>query len=196
MTTIEEVSRNNIFLVDDTANPAPLGLCAFGMTTILLSLHNAGFTALTSPIISMAILYGGIAQVIAGVLEWKKNNTFGMITFGSFGFFWISFAMIVMLPGTGLVQAPGARDLAAFLAVWGLFAFGLFICTLRMHKLLMVTLAAVVLLVVLLVAGEITGIPWITTAGGYTGLLAGALALYMGMAQVINEIYKEHVLPV
>ena len=143
----EEKNRNNIFLNDNTANPAPLGLCAFGMTTILLSLHNAGLTALGSPILAMAIFYGGIAQVIVGIMEWKKNNTFGMVTFGSFGFFWISFATLLMLPALGLAKAPQPVELAAFLSVWGIFAAGLFICTLKMHRVLQVTLLAVVLLV-------------------------------------------------
>ena len=85
----EEKNRNNLFLNDNTANPAPLGLCAFGMTTILLSFHNAGITSLTSPILAMAIFYGGLAQLIVGVMEWKKNNNFGFLTFVSFGFFWM-----------------------------------------------------------------------------------------------------------
>ena len=196
MDPIEEKNRNNLFLIDSTANPAPLGLCAFGMTTILLSLHNAGFTALASPIIAMALLYGGCAQVIVGIMEWKKNNSFGMLTFGSFGFFWISFATLLMLPALGLAKAPTAVELAAFLAIWGIFALGLFICSLKMHRLLQVTLAAVVLLVVLLVAAQLTGNGLILTLGGVTGIIAGALALYMGMGQVINEIFGSRVLPV
>jgi len=196
MEHIDEINRNNIFLTDNTANPAPLGLCAFGMTTILLSLHNAGFTALSSPIIAMAILYGGIAQVAVGLMEWKKKNSFGMLTFGSFGFFWITFAAILILPALNLAKAPQPVELAAFLAIWGIFAFGLFICTLAMHRLLQITLAAVVLLVVFLVAAQLTGSVLILTLGGVTGLVAGGLALYMGMGQVINEIFGRKVLPV
>ena len=196
MEHMEEKNRNNLFLNDNTANPAPLGLCAFGMTTILLSVHNAGFTALSSPILAMAIFYGGIAQVIVGIMEWKKNNSFGMLTFGSFGFFWISFAAILMLPALGLAKGPQPVELAVFLAVWGIFALGLFICTLKMHRLLQVTLAAVVLLVVLLVAAQLTGSSLVLNAGGVVGIIAGALALYMGMGQVINEIYGRRVLPV
>jgi hypothetical protein len=196
MEPIEEKSRNNIFLVDDTANPAPLGLCAFGMTTLLLSLHNVGITPLGSPIIAMAIFYGGIAQVIAGIMEWKKNNTFGMVTFGSFGFFWISFAAIMILPALGLAKAPGPLDLAAFLGVWGLFALGLFVCSFRMHRILNVTLFFVVLLVVFLVTAELTGVAAIHTLGGVTGLIAGALALYIGMGQIINEVYGSKIFPV
>ncbi|HWQ65270.1 MAG TPA: acetate uptake transporter [Methanospirillum sp.] len=196
MQPIEEKSRNNIFLIDDTANPAPLGLCAFGMTTILLSLHNAGLTPLSSPIIAMAIFYGGIAQVIAGILEWKKNNTFGMLTFGSFGFFWISFASILMLPALGLAKAPGPVDLAAFLSVWGIFAIGLFVCTFKMHKILQVTLFTVVVLVILLVVANLTGNALVLTLGGITGLIAGTLALYIGLGQVINEVFGKKIFPV
>jgi len=196
MEHIEEKNRNNLFLNDNTANPAPLGLYAFGMTTILLSVHNAGVTGLSSPILAMAIFYGGIAQVIVGIMEWKKNNSFGMLTFGSFGFFWISFAAILMLPALGLAKGPQPVELAVFLAVWGIFALGLFICTLKMHRLLQVTLAAVVLLVALLVAAQLTGSSLVLNAGGVVGIVAGALALYMGMGQVINEIYGRRVLPV
>lgn len=196
MEPIEEKSRNNIFLVDDTANPAPLGLCAFGMTTVLLSLHNAGVIPLASPIIAMAIFYGGIAQVIAGIMEWKKNNTFGMVTFGSFGFFWISFAAIVMLPVLGLAKAPGGIDMAAFLVVWGIFAVGLFACSFRMHRILNVTLFFVVLLIALLIGADLTGITMLKTLGGGTGIIAGLLALYIGLGQIINEVYGKKIFPV
>lgn len=196
MEHMDEKSRNNIFLIDDTANPAPLGLCAFGMTTILLSLHNAGFTEAGSPVFAMAMFYGGIAQVIAGILEWKKNNTFGMVTFGSFGFFWISFAFIGFLPKLGLSDPPTNLELAAFLSVWGLFALGLFICTFKMHKVLQFTLLMVVLLVVFLVIGELTELTLFTNLGGVAGVIAGLLALYIGMGQVINEIFGRKIFPV
>jgi len=196
MQPLEEKSRNNLFLIDNTANPAPLGLCAFGMTTILLSLHNAGITGLTSPIVAMAVFYGGLAQLIVGLMEWKKNNTFGMVTFGSFGLFWISFAGILVLPALGLATAPTPVDLAAFLSVWGILIIGLFICSLKMHRLLQVTLAMVVLLVVFLVAANLSGSHLVHTVAGITGIIAGGLALYMGIGAVINEIYGSRVLPV
>ena len=104
-------NRNDLFLNDNTANPAPLGLCAFGMTTLLLSLHNVGLTALGSPILAMALFYGGIAQVIAGIMEWKKNNMFGMVTFGSFGFFWISFATCCYSRLLALQKPPSLLNL-------------------------------------------------------------------------------------
>ena len=196
MTYMERPNRNDVFIVDETANPAPLGLCAFGMTTILLSLHNAGYIGLSASIIGMALFYGGIAQVIAGLLEWKKNNIFGFVTFGSFGFFWLTFAAISLLPSMGISVAPTAIDMAAFLFVWGLFVLGLLICSLRLHKLLLITLAFVLLMVISLIVGDVTGVELFKNLGGYSGIVAGFLALYMGMAQVINDVYQEPVLPV
>jgi hypothetical protein len=196
MVNDEETNRNNIFLMDKTANPAPLGLCAFGATTILLSLWNAGIIGLSSPIISMAIFYGGIAQIIAGLMEWKKNNNFGFLTFVSFGFFWMTFAGVLMLPVLGLAKAPQPTDLAAFLAVWGIIAFGLLICTMKMHRSLQATVLAVFLLIVLLVAAELTESGLIKLAGGLMGIIAGGLALYIGIGQVINEVHNRRIFPV
>ena len=87
---------------DKTGNPAPLGLMGFGMTTILLNLHNAGFIPLDSMILSMGIFYGGIAQVIAGIMEWKKGNTFAATAFTSYGMFWLSLVSLITLPKAGL----------------------------------------------------------------------------------------------
>jgi len=192
----EDTSRNDLFLTDNTANPAPLGLCAFGMTTLLLSVHNLGIIALASPILAMAIFYGGFAQVIAGSMEWKKNNTFGLLTFGSFGFFWICFAALLMIPALGLSKAPGPAELAVFLGLWGIFAFGLFICSLKMHKVLQLTLIALVVTFILLVVAELTANSSILAAGGVVGIITGALAVYLGFGQVINEVFGRKVVPV
>src|SRR5580698_5952021 len=96
---------------DTTSNPAPLGLFAFGMTTVLLNLHNAGFYEMNSMILAMGIFYGGAAQVIAGILEWKKNNTFGTTAFLSYGFFWLTLVGLILLPK---IDAKLATDNAAF----------------------------------------------------------------------------------
>jgi succinate-acetate transporter protein len=188
-------SRNDLFLTDNTANPAPLGLCAFGMTTLILSIHNMGLTALASPVIAMAIFFGGLAQVIVGTMEWKKNNTFGLLTFGSFGFFWICFAALLMLPAAGMSKSPGPGELAVFLGLWGIFAFGLFICSLKMHKTLQITLLALVVTFFLLVAAQLTGSSMILIAGGVIGVITGALAFYMGFGQVINEVFGNKLAP-
>jgi uncharacterized protein len=195
MANLEETSRNDLFLIDNTANPSPLGLCAFGMTTLMLSLHNMGVTALASPIIAMAILYGGLAQVIVGIMEWKKNNTFGLLTFGSFGFFWICFATLLMLPALGVSKAPGPSELAVFLGLWGIFAFGLFICSLKMHKTLQITLLALVVTFALLVIAQLTASSTVLILGGVVGVITGAIAFYMGFGQVINEVFGKKLVP-
>src|SRR5579864_9127979 len=91
---------------DGTANPAPLGLCAFGMTTVLLNLHNAGFFEMNSMILAMGIFYGGLAQVIAGIIESKKNNTFGLTAFTSYGFFWLSLVALIFMAKWGWIDKP------------------------------------------------------------------------------------------
>ena len=94
---------------DLTANPAPLGLLGFGMTTVLLNIHNAGFFPMSAMILAMGIFYGGIAQVIAGIMEWKKNNTFGTTAFTSYGFFWLSLVALIVMPKMGIAEARPLR---------------------------------------------------------------------------------------
>src|SRR6476469_5184933 len=86
---------------DTTGNPAPLGLLGFGMTTVLLNFHNAGFYEINSMILAMGIFYGGIAQIIAGVMEWRKGNTFATTAFTSYGFFWLTLVALILLPKLG-----------------------------------------------------------------------------------------------
>ncbi|RJP57762.1 MAG: hypothetical protein C4541_09585, partial [Candidatus Auribacter fodinae] len=119
----------NIRQIDSTANPAPLGLMGFGMTTVLLNLHNAGLFKLGSMILCMGIFYGGLAQIIAGIMEWKKNNTFGTVAFTSYGCFWLSLVGLIVLPKMGLAEAPENAAMVAYLVMWGIFTLVLFIGT-------------------------------------------------------------------
>src|SRR5580698_7731309 len=123
---------------DGIANPAPLGLMAFGMTTVLLNLHNAGFFELSSMILAMGICYGGLAQVIAGIMEWKKNNTFAATAFISYGFFWLSLGAIIVMPKLNLADPATEPAMAAYLALWGLFTAVMFIGTFRLSRALQV----------------------------------------------------------
>ncbi len=100
------------------ANPAPLGLMGFGMTTILLNLHNVGYFALDGIILAMGIFYGGIAQIFAGLLEYKKGNTFGLTAFTSYGSFWLTLVAILLMPKLGLTDAPNAQFLGVYLGLW------------------------------------------------------------------------------
>src|SRR5437763_10542250 len=99
------MNESVIQLKDTSANPAPLGLLGFGMTTVLLNLHNVGLYELNSMILAMGICYGGAAQIFAGIMEWKKGNTFAATAFLSYGFFWLSLITLVILPKLGLSTA-------------------------------------------------------------------------------------------
>ena len=116
---------------DRTGNPGPLGLFGFAMTTILLNIHNAGFFPLSVMIMSMGIFYGGIAQIIAGIMEWKKGNTFGAIAFISYGSFWLTLVAILLMPKLGLTDAPNAQFLGVYLGLWGVFTLFMFFGTLK-----------------------------------------------------------------
>jgi len=175
---------------DTTANPSPLGLLAFGMTTVLLNLHNAGFYELNSMILAMGLCYGGTAQVIAGIMEWKKGNTFATTAFVSYGFFWLSLVALLLLPGTGMTKAPDGTAMAAYLAMWGLFTAVLFIGTLRLNRALQVVFATLVVLFFLLAIGDYTAVsPAFKHATGFEGLVCGLSAMYAGFAQVLNELF-------
>ena len=143
---------------DKTGNPAPLGLMGFGMTTILLNLHNAGFIALDSMILSMGIFYGGLAQVIAGIMEWKKGNTFAATAFTSYGMFWLSLVALITLPKTGLgVAGPSGFSVPAYLIMWGIFTLVLFFATLRLNRALQVVFGSLTVLFFMLAAGDAAG---------------------------------------
>jgi uncharacterized protein len=187
--------------LDVTANPAPLGLLGFGMTTVLLNLHNAGFFALGSMILAMGIFYGGLAQIIAGIQEWKKNNTFGATAFTSYGVFWLTLVTLMLLPKMGgggsaiLAEATDKTAMAAYLAMWGLFTAVMFIATLKMSRALQFVFGSLAILFFLLAIGEITGNRTITVIAGYEGIICGFSAMYAGLAQVLNEMYKQTVAP-
>lgn len=185
---------NQIVLKDLTANPAPLGLLGFGLTTVLLNLHNAGFYQLNSMVLAMGIAYGGIAQIFACWMEYKKGNTFGMVAFGSYGLFWWSFVLIFILPKLGLATAPDPVSLASYLFMWGLFTLVMFFATLKHSRGLQVVFITLAALFFLLTAAELTGNPTITMIAGYEGIFTGLSAVYVGLATVINETYQRDVL--
>ena len=181
---------------DTTGNPAPLGLLGFGMTTVLLNLHNAGFYELNSMILAMGICYGGLAQIIAGIMEWKKGNTFATTAFTSYGLFWLSLVVLIVLPKSGWGTASNDTAMAAYLAMWGLFTAVMFIGTLRLNRALQVVFATLTILFFLLAIGDYTnasqGFKYFT---GYEGIFCGFSAIYTGLAQVLNELYGKTVLP-
>jgi succinate-acetate transporter protein len=178
------------------ANPAPLGLCAFGMTTVLLNFANAGFIEVSPMILAMGIFYGGLAQVIAGVIEAKKNNTFGLTAFTSYGFFWLSLVGLIVMPSMGWLAKPTDASMCAYLAIWGLFTFLLFFGTLKLNKALQFVFGSLTILFVLLALSEGLGNKEIHKFAGYEGIICGASAIYTGVANVLNEVYGRTVLPI
>ncbi len=181
--------------LDTTANPAPLGLLAFGMTTVLLNFHNAGFYGLNSMILAMGLCYGGLAQVIAGIMEWKKGNTFGTTAFTSYGFFWLSLVALVLLPKTTGAAPTDANGMGTYLILWGLFTAVLFFGTLRLNRALQLVFSTLVILFFLLAGAEFSGNGGLAHFAGYEGILCGALAMYAGLAQILNELYGRIVWP-
>lgn len=181
---------------DNSANPAPLGLMGFGMTTVLLNLHNAGIFELGSMILGMGIFYGGLAQVIAGIMEWKKGNTFGTTAFTSYGFFWLSLVALIIMPKMGLIEAPENSAMVAYLVMWGLFTGVLFIATLKLNRALQFVFASLTVLFFLLALGDYTNSVTIKQIAGYEGIICGFSAIYTALAQVMNEVYKKNILPI
>ncbi len=179
-----------------TANPAPLGLLGFGMTTVLLNLHNAGYYELNSMILAMGLCYGGLAQIIAGVMEWHKGNTFACTAFVSYGFFWLSLVALLVMPKLGWAAPANEVSMAAFLALWGIFTFAMFIGTFRLGRALQVVFGTLTLLFFLLAWGDFSGASsGFKHATGYEGVLCGVSAMYTGLAQILNELAGRTILP-
>ena len=177
------------------ANPAPLGLMGFGMTTVLLNMHNAGVFTLGSMILAMGIFYGGLAQIIAGILEYKKGNTFGVTAFTSYGLFWLTLVGLLIIPQiVPGFDAPEGTAMGSYLFMWGLFTMLMFIGTLKKNLSLSVVFFTLFILFYLLALenwGIVSG-AWI----GIEGIICGFSAIYLAMAEVINESLGKTILPV
>jgi succinate-acetate transporter protein len=182
--------------LEKLANPAPLGLLAFGMTTVLLNLANAGYFSLNSMILAMGLSYGGLAQIIAGSMEFKKGNTFSMVAFSSYGFFWWSLVALVLLPTMfGSSFATDSSAMAAYFFMWGLFTFAMFFGTLKSNRALQFVFMSLAILFFLLTASELSGNATLKQITGYEGIICGLSAVYLGLAEVINEAHGK-VLPI
>jgi len=190
------MNESTTHLKDTTANPAPLGLLGFGMTTVLLNLHNAGFYELNSMILAMGICYGGAAQIVAGIMEWRKGNTFATTAFLSYGLFWFSLVALIVLPKLGWATASNATAMVAYFFMWGLFTAVMFIGTLRLHVAGQVVFGSLTILFFLLAIGDfISAGPGFKQFTGYEGIFCGFSAIYAGLAQVLNEIHGKVILP-
>ena len=187
---------SSVEMKNETANPGPLGLVGFGLTTILLNLHNAGLFGLDTMILSMGIFVGGLLQILVGMLEFKKNNMFGVVAFTSYGAFWMSLVFLLVLPKLGLGAAPSPIAMGYYLSVWGIFTLGLCVATLKMNATMKILFASVALLFGLLAIADFSGIESIKIIAGIEGVICGSIALYLAMAQLYNEYFEKEVLPI
>lgn len=177
------------------ANPTPLGFLGFGFTTTLLCLHYAGFYEWSSVIPAMGIFAGGCAEVIAGVLEYRRGNTFACVCFSFYGLFWMALVGIFFLPILGLAPATPAVALGYFLLIYGIFTFLMFIGTLKGGRLLQFIFALLTALFIILAANCFTGNASLGILGGWVGIVCGASAIYLASADILAEMYGHKVLP-
>lgn len=177
------------------ANPGPLGLLGFGMTTVLLNLHNCGLLPLSIVIVAMGIAMGGLAQIIAGIFELRNGNTFAGTAFTAYGLFWWSLVLIWVNPFAEVGIAGDTLTLAFYLLLWGIFTLFMFVGTLKQTRANQVVFGSLALLFFLLATGDFTHMHAITTVAGVVGIFCGASALYAAFAQVLNEVYGKTVMP-
>ena len=178
-----------------TANPAPLGLAAFGMTTVLLNIHNAGILPLSATIVAMGLFYGGLAQVMVGYMCYKNGDTFSTTSFTSYGFFWISLVAIWTMPTLGIAKAADHGSLGVYLGMWGLFSLFLFFGTFKYSLIKQIVFGSLVILFALLSLHHLLDSEILGIIAGYEGIFCGLSALYMAMGQVLNETFGKTVMP-
>jgi len=196
MTETTAIKKSIVEIKDITAGAGALGLLGYGMPGVLVGLANAGIIESGSVILGMAIFMGGFAMFTAGLMEWKKGNTYGMAAYGSYGLFWFSFAALLILPMLGLSKDTGGpRAMAAYLALWGLFTFILFIGSLKMSRALQFVLGTLALVFFLEAIGAATGNGMFTILAGYIGIISGLAAIYTALAPVLNDIYGRTIAP-
>ncbi len=209
---------------EKSANPAPLGLLGFGMTTVLLNfVHNARLGSVDGMILGMGIFYGGLAQVIAGIMEYKKGNTFGTTAFTSYGLFWMSFVTLNWLGAANVAEkgiwpfssyAPaisgystpwlvGPEALMAYFFMWGLFTLCMFFGTLKKNRALQFVFASLFVLFFLLAAKSMINAYYPDTSTttfqqiiGVEGIICGLSAVYLAIAEILNEEHGKTVLPI
>lgn len=174
-------------------NPAPLGLLGFGLATILLNIHNADFIPLSIVIIAMGVALGGFAQIIAGIFEFKTQNTFGATAFTAYGLFWLSLVMIWTQAPAGL-EADNV-SMGFYLLLWGVFTTFMFIGTLKHNMTARIIFGSLAILFYLLALANFFDSHLIHVIAGFVGIFSGLSAFYSAVAQVINEEFGKKVLP-
>jgi succinate-acetate transporter protein len=184
--------------ITKVANPAPLGLAGFGLTTVVLSVMNAGLLPpeASSVVVPLAFSFGGFAQIIAGILEFRNGNTFGTVAFTSYGAFWWWYAFLLWTIGAGWIKPPHPQGVGVALLSWGVFTLYMWISTFRINLALWGVFLLLWITFFLLAASDLgMSVAW-HTAGGYFGLATGLAALYLSFAQATNDTFGRAIIPV
>lgn len=174
------------------ANPAPLGLLGFGMTTVLLSMHNAGVIPLDDVTLAMGVFCGGLAQILAGIMDYKNGNTFGTVAFTLYGMFWMALVAIKL----GVLGAGSeGTTMGVFCFIWGVLTLFLFIGTLKGRTSLKIVFLTLTVTFFLLAVADISGAETVLTVAGIMGVICGTSAMYTAFAEVLAEQHGKELLP-
>lgn len=178
------------------ADPGPLGLGAFAMTTFVLSVVNAGLVdkSVEPVVLGLALFYGGFAQLLAGMWEFRKGNTFGALAFTSFGAFWLSFFYYVSFVAGGIGEHVGSAT-GLYLLAWTIFTAYMTIASMRTSGAILAVFAALTVTFLFLTIGAFAGSASFTAIGGYLGIITALLAWYASFAGVTNATFNRTVMP-
>ncbi len=176
------------------ANPDPLGLLGFGMTTTLLNLHNVGILPLDIVVVAMGLGMGGLIQILVGIREMRQGNTFGGTVFSAYGMFWWTLVLIWLHPFSSLEPVTGT-SLGIYLLLWCLFTVFMFICTLKHSRVTQLVFGSLTVLFLLLALENFTGSHVIGLIAGVVGIICGLASVYNSVGQVVNGEYGKKILP-
>lgn len=194
-TDVREISVSQVAF---TADPGPLGLAAFATTTFVLSCFNANLfdAGLVGVVLPLALFYGGLGQLLAGMWEFKRNNTFGAVAFSSYGAFWMSFAGYAYFIAGKLPAATAHDATALFLLAWTIFTFYMMIASFGTNGAIVAVFVALFLTFLFLTVGAFNGSAGLTHLGGYIGIITAILAWYASFAGVANATFGRVIAPV
>jgi uncharacterized protein len=194
----EPLQRRPVSPADHIADPGPLGLAGFAMTTFVLSVFNAGLlpTNLEKVVLPLALFYGGLAQLLAGMWEFRKANTFGALAFSSYGAFWLSFAAYVQFVAPGIPPGSAGPAVGIYLLAWAIFTGYMTVAALRVTGAVAAVFVTLFITYVLLTIGEFAGAAGVSKAGGIVGIITAVVAWYASFAGVVNATWKRTVIPV
>lgn len=178
------------------ANPVPLGLLGYGMTTVLLSLANADVYESGTMVLAMAVFFGGLAQVLVALMAYRNNNAFAVTAFGGYGFLWVTLAFLTIGADHGWAEANSGTAMGFYLAIWAVFSLGLMAASAVAPRVLTGVLALTVILLTVLAVANWADNATITKIGGWEGVATGAAAVYLAFAFLLNESFGRTILPV